>query len=230
MRALLLSGGGSVTWASLLLVKEAALSAFIRGQKGATLVQLVRGEEGISLATSSLEEEVDVADMLQGWLERPNSNLGLLLLLPPGSELQGLPKISVHLQQGRRRRSRRSSSPSNDCSSRKDNRCCRDDMMVDLTKLQGFEFIFEPTQFNAHMCSGRCPARFLPMNDHSLLQSLLHLQSHNNDDATAPRIKRPCCVPSKYESINILHLDPDNATKLKVTQWKSIVVTQCACG
>ena len=77
------------------LVKEAALSVSIRGQKDATLVQLVRGEEGISLATSSLEEEVDVADVLQGWLERPNSNLGFLLLLPPGSELQGLPNFGA---------------------------------------------------------------------------------------------------------------------------------------
>jgi hypothetical protein len=99
-------------------------------------------------------------------------------------------------------------------------------MLVDLTKLQGFDFIFEPLTFNAYMCAGRCPARFLPLTDHSLLQSLLHLQGGTG----GPRVRRPCCVPSAYQSLNILHLDPANSAKLKVTSWKSVIVTQCACG
>ena len=184
-------------------------------------------EEGVTLATR-LGEEVEVGDMVQGWLEEPSTNLGLLLLLPPGASLVGLPSLSLQLEAGHRGRRRRAATPSNDCSARRDNRCCRDNMVVDLTQLKGFEFIYEPQKFNAFMCAGRCPARFLPLNDHSLLQSLLHLKGLDDNDA--PRVKKPCCTPSKYERMNILHLDPDDPTKLKVTNWKSIIVTQCACS
>ena len=214
------------------LVKEALLRATVEEDGGSAerrIVQIVAGEEGITLV-STLQEEIEVGEVVQGWLEKLDSNLGLLLLLPPGTKLLGLPSLSLLLQKGRHGRSRRSAMMhSNDCSSRRDGRCCREDMEVDLAKLKGFEFIFEPRQFNAFMCAGRCPARFLPMNDHSLLQSLLHLQQ-GEEDATAPRVKRPCCVPSQYESMNILHLDPEDSSKLRVTSWKSVIVTQCACG
>ena len=210
------------------MVQEAKLRVKVGGV-GGNLVKVVEGEEGITV-TNNLGGDVEVEDEVQGWLEEPETNLGLLLLLPPGSQLVGLPSLTLRVEEGRKGRSRRSlrTKPSTDCSNRRDNRCCRDDMVVDLTTLQGFEFIFEPQQFNAYMCGGRCPARFLPLNDHSLLQSLLHLKGVEDKDA--PRVKRPCCVPAKYESMNILHLDPDNATKLKVTSWKNIIVTQCACG
>ena len=211
-----------------MMVQEAKLRLKVEGL-GGSLVKVVEEEEGITVS-NNLVGEVEIEDEVQAWLEEPQTNLGLLLLLPPGSQLVGLPSISLRLEEGRRGRSRRSlmTKPSSDCSNRRDNRCCRNDMVVDLTSLQGFEFIFEPQQFNAYMCGGKCPARFLPLNDHSLLQSLMHLKGMEDNDA--PRVKRPCCVPSKYESMNILHLDPENATKLKVTSWKNIIVTQCACG
>ena len=214
------------------MVVEAKLMVRVeeKGRSGGRgrLVQLVEGEEGVTLA-SNLEKDLEIGDVVQEWLEEPNTNLGLLLLLPPGVHMVGLPTLLLSLEEGRRsRRSRRSTPDSSDCSNRKDNRCCRKDMVVDLTKLKGYNFIYEPQQFNAFMCGGRCPARFLPLNDHSLLQSLLHLQGQ--EDPEEPRVKRPCCVPAKYESMNILHLDPDNSSKLKVTSWKSIIVTACACG
>jgi len=115
-----------------------------------------------------------------------------------------------------------------------DNKCCRDDMMVNFKDLQGFDFILEPTEFNAFMCRGKCPARFRPLNDHSLLQSLMHIKQQRKkeeeEEEEGERIKRPCCVPAKLSSLPILHLDEQNPAKLKVTVWKSIIVTECACG
>ena len=141
------------------MVQEAKLRLKVEGL-GGSLVKVVEGEEGITVS-NNLVGEVEIEDEVQGWLEEPETNLGLLLLLPPGSQLVGLPSISLRLEEGRRGRSRRSllTKPSSDCSSRRDNRCCRNDMVVDLTSLQGFEFIFEPQQFNAYMCGGKCPAR-----------------------------------------------------------------------
>ena len=37
-------------------------------------------------------------------------------------------------------------------------------------KLEGFSFIFQPEEFDASHCRGRCPPRYHPLNDHSLLQ------------------------------------------------------------
>lgn len=56
-------------------------------------------------------------------------------------------------------------------------RCCRQKMRVDLTEIDTFSFVVRPTSFDAHVCNGRCPPRFKPTNDHSLLQSLLHLKT-----------------------------------------------------
>ena len=101
--------------------------------------------------------------------------------------------------------------------------------MVKFKDLQGFDFILEPTEFNAFMCRGKCPARFRPLNDHSLLQSLMHIKQQRQEGGEG-RVKRPCCVPAKLTSLPILHLDEENPAKLKVTVWKSIIVTECACG
>merc|ERR550517_2089211 len=91
-----------------------------------------------------------------------------------------------------------------------DNKCCRDDMMVNFKDLQGFDFILEPTEFNAFMCRGKCPARFRPLNDHSLLQSLMHIKQQRQEEGRHSRVKRPCCVPAKLSSLPILHLDEEN--------------------
>ena len=37
-------------------------------------------------------------------------------------------------------------------------------------------------------------------------QSLLHLQS-GRDSGGRPTVKRPCCTPAAYTSLDILHLD-----------------------
>ena len=44
-------------------------------------------------------------------------------------------------------------------------------------KLEGFSFIFQPEEFDASHCRGRCPPRYHPLNDHSLLQVR---QTNNN--------------------------------------------------
>jgi integrin beta 8 len=108
--------------------------------------------------------------------------------------------------------------------------CCRQHMTVKLRELEGFGFIMQPAEFDAFYCRGKCPPRYLPRNDHSLLQSLLHLKSQREGGGGRARIKQPCCNPSKFESIDILHLDEMDPTRLKVTHWKNIIVSECACA
>ena len=71
-------------------------------------------------------------------------------------------------------------------------------------------------------------SRYKPLSDHSLLQSLVRLRS--GQGASWRSAPAPCCAPSSYESLDILHLDDQDPTKLKVTNWKNIKVSQCACA
>ena len=103
-------------------------------------------------------------------------------------------------------------------------------MPVNIQELEGFGFIYQPRVFDAAFCGGSCPPRYHPLNDHSLLQSLIHMKQQRQEGNHQARVKRPCCVPAKLSSLPILHLDEENPTKLKVTVWKSIIVTECACG
>ena len=201
------------------------------------------------------EDEVvlsfDVTDSLQAWLLQEDTNAGLLVEAAGWEVLDPVSSSPLSVQsEFSLTRHRRSalfpgfSRPEEDANSgecegagargtkgsRGDHRCCRDDMIVKFRDLQGFNFILEPAEFNAYMCRGKCPARFRPLNDHSLLQSLVHMKQQRQEGDHQGRVKRPCCVPAKLSSLPILHLDEENPTKLKVTVWKSIIVTECACG
>lgn len=99
--------------------------------------------------------------------------------------------------------------------------CCRRNMKVRFKDLPEFEFIEAPNEFNAYYCSGRCPPRFNPANEHALLQSLLKLQHKK-------KIPRPCCAPTALKGLHILHLNTEG--KLTTTYWDDMIVTECGCA
>ena len=113
--------------------------------------------------------ELEVGHAVQGWLLEPSSNLGLEV---EGEVLVGEAKLIVNSQEviGKwQARVKRSSNPI-PCTSR----CCPRPMPVRLQQLEGFSFIYQPEQFDAVHCKGRCPPRYNPLNDHSLLQVVLY--------------------------------------------------------
>ena len=136
------------------------------------------------------------------------------------------------MQSSHRHQHNRHVSGKTDCrtvmSAGKKSRCCRHPMRVDLREIPGFEFIQQPTSFDAHICSGRCPPRYNPANDHSLLQSFMHLKTQHL--AKADRIARPCCSPTKMEPLDILHIDENDSSRLRVTHWKNVIVGECSCS
>ena len=221
-------------------------------------VQLVHGEEGIQLDCVRQEDDVedgdggggdtvrlrlDVTHAVQAWAMDDAANKGLLLEASGGGSIDETAiddlAINVEYVSGlvvvRQRRDVFLSTellPSapgrTDCKvGVSGRRCCRQHMTVNLRELEGFEFIMQPAEFDAYYCVGKCPPRYLPRNDHSLLQSLLHLKHRGG---RGKGIKRPCCSPSKFESIDILHLDEQDSRRLKVTNWKNIIVSECACA
>jgi len=210
-------------------------------------VQLVEEDEGIQLDCVHMGDDdsipsrlrIDVTHAVQAWALNGDSNKGLLI----NSDLFQVDEdtdmfINVESISGLVVRQRRdiflsteilvAQAPGRtDCKTGPSGRrCCRQHMTVNLRELEGFEFIMQPAEFDAYYCVGKCPPRYLPRNDHSLLQSLLHLKHRGGGKG----IKRPCCSPSKFESIDILHLDEQDSTRLKVTNWKNIIVSECACA
>ncbi|RXG59423.1 Protein decapentaplegic [Armadillidium vulgare] len=104
---------------------------------------------------------------------------------------------------------------------KRSNRCCRRSMQVRFADLPRFDFILSPKEFDAYYCSGKCPARYNPANEHALLQSLLNLRGKNN-------VPGPCCAPTKLKGLNILHIGDDG--RIKTTFWRDVIVTECGCA
>ncbi|KAL9703864.1 hypothetical protein quinque_007382 [Culex quinquefasciatus] len=102
-------------------------------------------------------------------------------------------------------------------------RCCRHPLLVDFRDIEGFEFIIQPKIFDAGFCRGRCPYKYNPGSHHALIQSLLH--EHVKYD-----VPKPCCAPVRLDHIDVLHADPKNPQRLKVTTWVGMRVTECACS
>ena len=55
---------------------------------------------------------------------------------------------------------------------------------------------------------------------------MMHIQSKHKIHG---RVPKPCCVGTKFRPLDILHVDDTNPTKLKVTRWKNVIVTECGC-
>ena len=251
--------GWSLVGAASLQLHLRRTGHLVPGTRVSVSQTILHGEGSVvaSTDTPDTSQEVvtvslDIADTVQAWLLDPSTARGLTVQAEGWEVVVEAGRDPVILVQAELSltRQRRSLYPGffqleedldadtdsdQDCGAAASNRCCRDNMVVNLRQLEGFNFILEPTEFNAYMCRGRCPARYKPLNDHSLLQSLVHLQ-HLQDPASVlgaalhTRVRRPCCVPSQLASLPILHLDETNPSKLKVTTWRSIVVTECACG
>lgn len=101
-------------------------------------------------------------------------------------------------------------------------KCVRHPWEVDLGKLKGYEYIIQPRKFDAGLCAGKCTRQWNLATQHSNLQYLF-----SNIDKSIPK---PCCAPSKMESLEILYPDEDNPKKLKVSVWNDTKIVECACS
>lgn len=109
-----------------------------------------------------------------------------------------------------------------DCN-KENQRCCRHTMDVVFKEIKGFEFIIQPKNFDAGYCRGKCPPRYNPAHHHAVLQSLIWKQDRQ-------RAPRPCCAPSKLVELEVLHVDEEDNSKLKVSKWSDMRVLECACS
>ena len=158
------------------IISEAKLKLFVKSPINYCEISIIQilgnDDQGISLDSVSLKREVkeininlDISHAVQAWSLRPRLNKGLKLNLNGCTNLEFLKEdvdiifSEANVRQKRspkRHRLRRIRKPR-----KKRSLCRRKTMKVDLTKLRGFDFIFMPKHFNAAMCSGKCPPRYV---------------------------------------------------------------------
>ncbi|KAK8750255.1 hypothetical protein OTU49_017521 [Cherax quadricarinatus] len=193
---------------------------------------------------------VDVTDTVRDWLETPREDAGVLVQCPDcgaagvtihtgasTSNTSYVPTLDVQTQVPAGRRVKRSPElkratkakwrRNGDCRDmnpserHRRSRCCRRSMKVRFKDLPDFDFVESPDIFDAFYCSGRCPPRYNPANEHALLQSLLKMKHKK-------KIPRPCCAPTALKGLHILHFNDQG--KLTTTYWDDMIVTECGCA
>lgn len=109
------------------------------------------------------------------------------------------------------------------CKQNGDKKCCRHKWVIDFKELGGYDYIIEPRKFDAGFCQGECPYRYNIGNNHAFFQSLAR---HEKNDQTIPNV---CCAPTRFVDMEILHIDENDHTRLKVTTMKKMKAMRCSC-
>lgn len=109
------------------------------------------------------------------------------------------------------------------CEEHNGQKCCRSEMNVVFRDLKALDFIIQPKSFDAGYCRGKCPFNYNVASHHAYLQGMIWRQDRK-------KVPRPCCAPKKLEDLQILHIDEDDPTKLKVSTWSEMRVLECACS
>ena len=192
----------------------------------------------------NVEEQLDVTPAVNHWLSSPDKNLGFIITCDgcrdSNIDLElssSFLNVNLHHRAPRFRSKRsidliRTRRHQKNCrgGGRHKKTCCRRKMKISFKDLPGFEWVKDPVEFEAFMCKGKCRAKFNPGSNHALLQGLMHSKSRqsSSNKNKRKRIPSPCCVPSKLRDLPILHLDENN--KLKTTEWKGVIVSECMCA
>ncbi|XP_022915326.1 bone morphogenetic protein 7 [Onthophagus taurus] len=173
--------------------------------------------------------DIDVTSSTRSWLNG-DRNLGLEVECVECS--RGLKPLETSLnvlvvsKEVRRKRSlQQSGRERTDCRSNDSKKkCCRHRYTVTFKDLNMVEMnsIIQPKSYEASYCRGRCPVNYNHATNHSRIQSIIH-----KVNKTVPKV---CCAPSKLEPLEILRVDPYDATKLYFEKWDNMKVLECACS
>ncbi|KAG5670219.1 hypothetical protein PVAND_000497 [Polypedilum vanderplanki] len=109
------------------------------------------------------------------------------------------------------------------CRHNGESKCCRHEWTIDFKELGGYDYIISPRHFDAGYCDGMCPFRHNMGSNHAYFQSLAH---HQLKKENVPNV---CCAPTKLQDLEVLHIDENDHTKLKVTTMKKMMAMKCSC-
>ncbi|XP_054434705.1 growth/differentiation factor 15 [Pteronotus mesoamericanus] len=168
----------------------------------------------------------DVTRMLQRQIGLGVSrapSLGLHLLPPSHRLLAASPSSRLRLELHWRpsaRRGRRSARARDGCPLG-EGRCCRlQSLRASLEDLGWADWVLAPRELDVRVCSGACPSQFRAANRHAQMLARLHRLKPE----LAPA---PCCVPSSYEPVVLLHRDSEG--RVTLTPFDDLVASDCHC-
>ncbi|XP_006639990.1 inhibin beta B chain [Lepisosteus oculatus] len=120
---------------------------------------------------------------------------------------------------GRGQRHRRSS-PEQGCG-QEESRCCRKSLTVSFKEIGWADWVLAPETYTMYFCDGSCPHNYKPASMHTQIKSRMH-------NASKGAVPSPCCVPSAYDSMILMHYDSEGKLTLKI--FNDMVVTKCHCA
>ncbi|XP_069126925.1 growth/differentiation factor 8-like [Argopecten irradians] len=215
--------------------------------------KLVRGKQVSSKTVdTSLAgwEELDITDVTQGWIDNPESNLGLMLLsdthnitnfisftdenlmlrklrndegkhLPIHSPDSSVPFLKLDAEERPILKRVKRQAGRRDCiQGDGEDRCCRFRTQINFHDI-GWNWVIAPTEYEAFHCEGSCPDRFKMANTFTGIKSTLHKMDPS-------RFSAPCCIPSSFKPLTILHEDAYH--NLVFTDLADMVVQDCKCA
>lgn len=171
---------------------------------------------------------VEVKSLVDEWLKKPESNLGLQLEIFDGSgnplsvtdyDEENRPFVELETQESGTSRAKRT--PERDCDEQSpEERCCRYPLEVDFEEF-GWEWVIAPKVYKAHYCSGECPFVFLPLYPHT------HI-TQQAADRHQRLTSGPCCTPAKMSPISMLYFDERG--NIIYGTLSDMVVDRCGCA
>uniref|UniRef100_A0A8C5WGZ5 TGF-beta family profile domain-containing protein n=1 Tax=Leptobrachium leishanense TaxID=445787 RepID=A0A8C5WGZ5_9ANUR len=102
--------------------------------------------------------------------------------------------------------------------------CKRKPMYVDFEEIGWDGWIIFPKGYNAYFCKGTCPfplGQDMGATNHATVQSIMYILKLNKE------VEKPCCVPNKLNSINLLYFDEEENVVLK--QYNDMIAESCGC-
>ncbi|XP_045129612.1 growth/differentiation factor 8-like isoform X3 [Portunus trituberculatus] len=172
--------------------------------------------------------KIEIYQLLQEWLTRPEENLGLVVealdsqgqqvaVTDPQESPSNAPLLEIHTEDSNRSRSRRNSGNFM-CTNENESRCCRYHLTVNFVEM-GWDFIVAPKVYEANFCNGECPFLYAHKYAHTAL-----IQKMNSTNAQ----HGPCCGARKLSPMKMLYYDHDHMIKFDIIN--DMVVDRCGCS
>uniref|UniRef100_A0A6I8NY58 Growth/differentiation factor 15 n=1 Tax=Ornithorhynchus anatinus TaxID=9258 RepID=A0A6I8NY58_ORNAN len=170
---------------------------------------------------------LDLTPTLQQWLQGSSRPLLRLQLVGPREVMEALaspgakpPVLEVQFQELQSRANRRARALGQDCE-HQGGKCCPRTHHVSFQELGWADWVLAPKDYMMKFCQGSCPHNYKPASMHSLIKARMH----NLAPGTTPE---PCCVPSSYEPMVLMHYNSEG--KITLSPFENMIAKDCHCA